>query len=626
MTLVLLLLFLPNLLVCSEVGEVLLPFCCDEGEELGLRSVYNGHDSFWNDDFYECAAPRPPSPHRRHHLKDSPPTSPVPPSVSPIEGEAVYILEAAGSQRHTPTTIRSQGKAELNCINGVSSAPLQLYRQEQTPSDSAKPVYDLRLEGSTKENEGNVILEGNPICGSIWGQREAAVVCRMLGYYSGMPTANSKFGPVSGNFIDPDNNWMSMWHLDWDGGGCRGREESLYNCSLITDECRADNAAGVICSTMEDMPIHLKETYHTSLVQSGALINPFGEHLAPDRFCISRNPGRQDQLLAVSCNPDKTASFVSLVLWRFLRIGQETTWGFGRVTFPKLPETLLVRMADQDNSGTLDLQEFNNFFMESIKYVFDIIDEDENGYIRHTPHLEGSMFYFISSRTFNMTMMKIFNLLDYTKNGVISFSEDFPLERAPDGFPVEDKNHDGKVTFKEMNVEPVTWPSALFKIYTELDQDKNEELSLEEFQHFSSKIFGILDANKDMKIFMEEIPKIAKKLGLPGDKVLALQVIVRYYASTFNHIFTDILRKVEVDTNQMTSFDEILNFSDSEWFHQMLVVISRMIYPSFIKAPLLYLVDVRFGDEMYSEDGLPLPDVCPCYESLMVPLENLFKL
>ena len=45
-------------------------------------------------------------------------------------------------------------------------------------------------------SEGNVYIDGKPICDDGWDKNAAIVACRMLGYSDGEPTQQSAYGEV----------------------------------------------------------------------------------------------------------------------------------------------------------------------------------------------------------------------------------------------------------------------------------------------------------------------------------------------------------------------------------------------------------------------------------------------
>merc|ERR1712110_652124 len=99
------------------------------------------------------------------------------------------------------------------------------------------------LIGGRTEAEGNVFLEGKAVCDDDWGEDEARVVCRELGYGGVLRfTTGSKFGPVpaphTGNKLR-----------------CEGTEENLLDCTSYSSppvmQCDSGEGAGVICDHIE---------------------------------------------------------------------------------------------------------------------------------------------------------------------------------------------------------------------------------------------------------------------------------------------------------------------------------------------------------------------------------------
>jgi len=99
----------------------------------------------------------------------------------------------------------------------------------------------LELRGGSGSHEGNIFLDGRPVCddgfsGEESGHENAIVVCRMLGFESGTFRRNSHFGKVPNNFI------MDNVH-------CLGTEKDIRDCPHDSiDNCERDEGAGVICS------------------------------------------------------------------------------------------------------------------------------------------------------------------------------------------------------------------------------------------------------------------------------------------------------------------------------------------------------------------------------------------
>ncbi|XP_052086518.1 scavenger receptor cysteine-rich type 1 protein M130-like [Mytilus californianus] len=104
----------------------------------------------------------------------------------------------------------------------------------------------VRLVDGPTPSRGRVEVmyrgEWGTICDDSFGQEEAAVVCRMLGYHNSSPTVYSQahFGQRSGPI------WL-------DAVRCSGKESDLGSCSYKgwgKHDCSHSEDAGVDCGNM----------------------------------------------------------------------------------------------------------------------------------------------------------------------------------------------------------------------------------------------------------------------------------------------------------------------------------------------------------------------------------------
>ena len=98
---------------------------------------------------------------------------------------------------------------------------------------STAPV--IKLVGGTTSNEGNVMVDGKPVCDDYWDTKDAKVVCKMLGYTGGDAIIESAFGPTGVDFAMDDVQ-------------CNGNEHTISDCPHLTNSnCADGEAAGVQC-------------------------------------------------------------------------------------------------------------------------------------------------------------------------------------------------------------------------------------------------------------------------------------------------------------------------------------------------------------------------------------------
>lgn len=105
----------------------------------------------------------------------------------------------------------------------------------------AECANSLCLDGGTVSNEGNVYVEGSPVCDDSWTEAEAEVVCKQLNFTGGALrfTKASKFGLV------PAMHTRVRY-------SCRGDEAELASCAKVPgEECDSGEGAGATCDDRE---------------------------------------------------------------------------------------------------------------------------------------------------------------------------------------------------------------------------------------------------------------------------------------------------------------------------------------------------------------------------------------
>jgi len=107
----------------------------------------------------------------------------------------------------------------------------------ETPSQSTEgDLEQYVLVFGDSVSKGNVYLNGLPICHESWGDEEADVVCRKMGFDYGISTCCSAWG-----YVDERNFIMN--NVD-----CNGGESTIWDCQYTNlDYCSGWEAAGVEC-------------------------------------------------------------------------------------------------------------------------------------------------------------------------------------------------------------------------------------------------------------------------------------------------------------------------------------------------------------------------------------------
>ena len=98
-------------------------------------------------------------------------------------------------------------------------------------------THTYSVLGGSNSKEGNLYVNGRPVCDDSWDLKDATVACKSLGFEKAVKyTRGSAFGSVIEKFMMDDVK-------------CNGTETSLLECAYDkTDDCTAKEGAGVICS------------------------------------------------------------------------------------------------------------------------------------------------------------------------------------------------------------------------------------------------------------------------------------------------------------------------------------------------------------------------------------------
>jgi len=123
------------------------------------------------------------------------------------------------------------------------------------------PTEHLELIGGSNAAEGVVYLNGQPICASRWGNNEANVVCKLLGFEYGTTAMMENFGKTYDDFI--------IRNLQ-----CGGYETSIWDCSYETDiyMCGVWSGSRVRCGPTTATTWNEKIMQHPAIIPVIALI------------------------------------------------------------------------------------------------------------------------------------------------------------------------------------------------------------------------------------------------------------------------------------------------------------------------------------------------------------------
>merc|ERR1711962_1901901 len=558
-TIVLLLVVLSSTSLCTQIS---IDFCCKDGQVLSInRSPYL--EGLGDIKTAKCITDEG----REGQLS--------------LEDDSLMVLDPSqtnGEERRVPVKIRKSGERNMDCIGEVSKTVLDLDRKGRFNPYQTRN-YTIRSEGSNLPNWGNVILNGFPVCGDNWTSAEARVACRMLGYTHGS-------SEIFGNFGTNHGSEYAM-----NGVHCTGDEASLFKCryqpTVDRFECGEFEAAGVMCWGYTGPSNY-------TLTVDGLLTNEWGQRFEAGSFCLATDPDLYyGRVRAVHCQTRRVIQTIVENYWYPLALKsqsdmdpdiiRESIYMRPGLFYPDesvYEHRLLVNMAEFDNvtwnniSATVDYKEFHDFILNCMRFLFELLDETNDGVIEAA--IERKPFENIPFRIFEGLLTKLFTIFDLTKDSVLSFKDDL--------YP---RNRQGPSLEELFGQPPIMWPHPVYKFYTRLDVDQNEELSLKEAKDFLERTFTILDTNSDCKIDIEEIVTLVTSLGMSQSYGLALETILVRYNKLANFLINETMRLADKDQDGKTTWDDIWTFDDWSWIEELRITAMHIGYPQIATA--LYL-------------------------------------
>jgi len=238
----------------------------------------------------------------------------------------------------------------------------------------------------------------------------------------------------------------------------------------------------------------------------------------------------------------------------------------------------------------LDKRVYENFINETVKFLVKLMDETGDGIIE--ANLEGKPFENMEFRFLDGILKKAFIFFDYNDDDIVSFDE-FPFTHGRNSISSLDELVYG---------QPVDqWPLPSFKFYTTLDADQNEELSMEEWKNFVKRTFTVMDANEDCKVSIDEMGNLMTSMGMSKAYGLALESIIFPYFHLADFLLTQFFKQADIDGDEKTTLEEILNFDDWNWVDDMVITAVHIGYPSDNYGPVSYLAgeDLFYRHSMY---------------------------
>merc|ERR1712115_494492 len=547
-------LYLPVLvfLVTVSQGEAQVDlgarYCCEEGETLTVRSLgRNGRVA-------DCV---------------------VGEDTSPLEGEEVWVGGDQGEYR----VLKKIEVKQPTCRRGLHLRRVNI-NSTDTQDNVTIPLFGsdvISLKGGNRPGEGNVFVNGEPVCDDGWEDVDARVACRMLGYSNGRAISNSRFGRIPGGDYGMDNV------------ECEGYEDRLTDCQFSSsDDCSEDEAAGVICGDGDydsgDLTSELTSDGSLKIVtftrnHNNTVLRPQGEFcLAQDASEVSTNRRYSDHegVYAAYCDccASQVLCYYSKQLFRDITRQIEEFDVEEQNRNEPIAEGFAAT-ADTNGDKIVDFDEFLEQLKEYIRAAFAVMDKNDDNSISEEIQA-GEILTRYSLEFFETALVHLMNFFDTNKNNALEQDDVlFGSDRR-----YTDRNEDGVLTLSELlGTSLISLPAPLYNLYTKVDRNKDEKLNQTEAIDFIKRTFHIMDSNNDCFIDEGDVGNFFKKLGVRPDIQLAIKLTLQKYLTLANFLIEQFEEKADKDQDGRVTVEEIIGFEDFDFVEDSFPMITALGYP-----------------------------------------------
>merc|ERR1711934_1066669 len=527
---------------------------------------------------------------------------------SSLEGKQVWVGgEADGEMK----SLKLLEVKKPDCQRGLVLTTVRVNKTDsQQEENSTIPIFpfahdEVTLQGGLMPSEGNVYVRGRPVCDDSWGQNEADVVCRSLGYSGGSATTNSRFGNAPGGDFGMDDV------------KCQGYEEKLTDCQYASyDDCEASEAAGVVCEdggsgatggvlTSDGELLFsrdgrgLKINFHLNGTNFDFKVNftsvDGGEEesekslarLEAGDFCLIQgytvssryDSNDYDDLLALSCDACSEQATCSYAKKLF----NEVDWrGDGEIQEKGSFHKMIVAAGDANGDRVVDFDEWFAQLKSYVTAAFEALDENKDGSILNESK-EGNLLTSIPYQFFEELIDQTFDFFDSNNDGAISLEDEIFFDTF------RDRNGDGKITLSEaLGTNLISLPAPIYNFYNKLDRDTDERLTKAEALDFLSKLFTLINIDdSDCKIDVDELLQLLDELEVPWDYQLAVKMLLDQELTLVSHLLKNLVERADKDEDGEVTIEEILTFGDFEFIESTIQAVPFLVSPD---SSLTYLV------------------------------------
>jgi len=436
------------------------------------------------------------------------------------------------------------------------------------------------------KREGNVLVDGSPVCDDDWDRQDGEVVCRQLGF-PGLErvTSQSHFGRVSPTFA-------------MDNVRCNGSERRLEDCHHETDDdCGAEEGAGVVCSLGGSGNRTTGPSFGGRRCEENSFRCHDTGNCIPASFVCDGDNDCEDVSDERNCTRPKAPTMLQ-VLMEFLV--DHPYWN-----------NFVPDDTDLDNDGDISERELEAKFREYADDAFDIFDSDASGSVTRD-ELRAPRFSLASAKTILRRAVRAYPLkfwlkeADQNQNGFLDRT-DFRLlgcgfksfgggrprfsgrprchsdrgddlwERYGKYVLVADRDGDGQLTVEEIEEKADYYLELLFNtidlnddgfVSIDIIDGKTIRISLKEIIDLFEAMFEVVDRDGDNQINIAyDVPVIGDELQRTDynfdGKINLQDAYIFLQDRSFNmvpYIGAQLSRTLDRDQNGIVGSSELKQF------------------------------------------------------------------
>ena len=220
---------------------------------------------------------------------------------------------------------------------------------------------------------------------------------------------------------------------------------------------------------------------------------------------------------------------------------------------------MLIDLFDKNGDQAVDFEEFKEKSTSFVKQLVATQDNDNDGKVdkNGTPLISLKLFLTLVNMTFEI----------FDKNG-----DDVIFDPDSGGNRWKLSHLAGK--------SPIQLPYPLFLLYTKINPDRNEELSLQEVTQFITSTFAVLDRNVDCLISLDEVISTLADSKLPAKYQLPVQLLGEQYLNLARYFIEHVVDITDKNKDDKMSVEELQEFGDFSRLDTMINVALDMSGPN----------------------------------------------